>query len=83
MAVAWYELRVVDRWGGTWLPSFRGFRVTTDEAGTILSGPVESPKQLAGVISELQDLGMDLVGLIRAPDAAPTSSGTLHHGALP
>ena len=66
-----YEVHVNGRLGARWAAWFEGFDLTTaDDGTTVLHGPVADQAALHGLLQKLRDLGIELLSLTRATEAA-------------
>jgi hypothetical protein len=50
---------------------FPGMHLTREDGNTVLTGPVGDQAHLAGMIDRTQELGLELISLGPADDAAP------------
>jgi hypothetical protein len=67
LAVPRYEFRVVGRLDPATLAAFPGFTASTEPVETVLSGSVQDPQQVATVLEEIQNLGLELVEMRQVP----------------
>ncbi len=70
-----YEFRIVGQLDPATLAAFPGFTASTEPVETVLSGKVEDPDQVAALLEEIQNLGLQLVEMRQLP-AHPTDEDT-------
>jgi hypothetical protein len=62
-----YEIRIGELLDEKWADNFSPFRLTSSEAGTILTGSVYDQAELFGVLLKIRDLGLRLVSVNPKP----------------
>ena len=67
-AMTKYEIRVKGRLSETTLAAFHGLRSELRPVETVLVGQLRDQAELHGILSNLQDLGLELVELRQIPD---------------
>jgi hypothetical protein len=58
-----YEICVEEILDEKWAAHFQPFRLTSSEAGSILTGEVHDQAELFGVLLKIRDLGLRLVSV--------------------
>ena len=63
-----YQIRLKGHLGSQWTDWFDGLTITLEENGeTLLTGQVVDQAALHGLLKKVQDLGMPLISINRAP----------------
>lgn len=64
-----YEIRVKGRLSATTLEAFSGLSSELRPVETVLVGRLRDQSELHGILSNLQDLGIELIEVRQIPDA--------------
>ena len=64
-----YEIRVRGRLSATTLEAFSGLSSELRPVETVLVGQLRDQSELHGILSNLQDLGIELIEVRQIPDA--------------
>jgi hypothetical protein len=62
-----YEIYIEEILDKKWAAHFQPFRLTSSEAGTVLSGEVHDQAELFGVLLKIRDLGLRLISVNPVP----------------
>jgi len=60
-----YEIRVEGVLGDRWTAWFEGLQISSEDTGTVISGPLTDQAALHGVLVKIGDLGMHLISVRR------------------
>ena len=65
MAPEHYEIRIEGVLGKRWTAWFEGLQVSSEDTGTVISGPLADQAALHGVLVKIGSLGMRLTSVRR------------------
>ena len=60
-----YEIRVEGTLDRRWAAWFEGLQVTSEDAETVISGPLPDQPALHGLLAKVRDLGLCLISVRR------------------